>query len=155
MTGFMSLFEPEETIGRFWHRLVGVSTSAPRFPQAGVELVSLKASLSVYFRGLGGPAGVAVSPAVAQTSKHRRSQRLKLALGEERVDSARRDRNTLYLPARIEAFDDPALNRALYFWLAAFFAHLQLFRMAENDPLRRDLRFLEEGVVPEGASLKA
>ncbi|WP_424363153.1 nitric oxide reductase activation protein NorD [Methylocystis parvus] len=154
MSGFLNLFEPEETIGRAWHRLVGAAASMPRFPQAGVDLASLKAPLSVYFRGLGGPAGLAVAPAVAQTSRHRLSQRLKLALGEEKIDAARRDRNALYLPARIEAFEDPALNRALYFWLAAFFSHLPL-TANDADPLRRDLVFLRAARRASGAARAA
>ncbi|MFO1102673.1 MAG: VWA domain-containing protein [Methylocystis sp.] len=151
----MNLFEPEETIGRFWHRLVGASTSTPRFPQAGVDLISVKTALSVFFRGLGGPTGVALAPAVAQTSRHRLSQRVKLALGEEKSDTARRDRNALYLPVRIDVFDDPALNRALYFWLAALFVHRPFRAMQNADPLRRDLIFLRDARRASEAALAA
>jgi nitric oxide reductase NorD protein len=155
MAGLWSQFEPEETIGRGWHRLVGGGASWPRHPQAGVDLSAVKGALAVYFRGLGGPPGIAVAPAVAQSSRHRLSQRLKLALGEERIDQARRDRNALYLPARIEAFDDTALNRGLYFWLAAFFAHRSMASSRDADPLRRDLSFLVEARRATDAALAA
>ena len=155
MAGPWSLFEPEETIGRGWHRLVGGGASWPRYPQAGVDLAAIKGPLAVYFRGLGGPPGVGVAPAVAQTSGHRLSQRLRLALGEEQVDQARRDRNRLYLPARIEAFDDPALNHGLYFWLAAFFAHRSMASSPDADPLRHDLSFLAEARRATVAALAA
>ena len=155
MAGLWSLFEPEETIGRGWHRLVGGAASWPRHPQAGVDLAAVKGPLAVYFRGLGGPPATALAPAVAQSSGHRLSRRLKLALGEEKLDQARRDRNTLYLPARIEAFEDPALNRGLYFWLAAFFVHLPMASSRDGDPLRRDLSFLADARRATFAALAA
>ncbi len=142
MAGLWNLFEPEETIGRVWHRLVGGSASWPQHPQAGVDLSAVKGPLAVYFRGLGGPPGISVAPTVALSSQHRLSQRLGLAIGEEKIDQARRDHKTLYLPARVETFADPALNRALYFWLATFFAHRSMSSSLDVDPLRRDLAFL-------------
>jgi len=155
MAGLWSLFEPEETIGRGWHRLVGRSSSWPRYPQVGVDLATVKGPLAVYFRGLGGAPGIAIASTVAQTSQHRLSQRLRLALGEERMDQARRDRNTLCLPARIEAFDDTALNRGLYFWLATFFAYRSMASSREADSLRRDLAFLTEARRATEAALTA
>ena len=104
---------------------------------------------------LAGPKDFAISAATPQTSQHRLSQRLRLALGEERIDQARRDRNALYLPARIEAFDDPALNRGLYFWLAAFFAHLPTQVHAFDDTLQCDLMFLRRAREASTAALAA
>jgi nitric oxide reductase NorD protein len=155
MAGLLSLFEPEETIGRGWHRLIGGGASWPRHPQAGVDLSAIKGPLAVYFRGLGGPLGMVVAPAVASNSRHRLSQRLKLALGEEKLDQARRDRNALYLPARIEAFDDRELNHGLYFWLAAFFAHRSMASSRDADPLRRELSFLADARRATKAALAA
>ncbi len=39
---------------------------------------------------------------------------------EERLPVAKRDTEALQLPARLDCFPDRALNRQLYFWLAAF-----------------------------------
>lgn len=145
MAGIWDLFEPEEAIGRRWHQLVGVGASWPRHPEASVDLAAVKGSLAVFFRGLGGAAGLVIAATTPQTSGHRLSQWLRFSLGEERIDQARRDRNALYLPARLEIFPDPALNRDLYLWLAAFFAHLPTrTRRSDSDLLRRDLTFLRD-----------
>jgi nitric oxide reductase NorD protein len=151
---FWDLFEPEEAIGRRWHQLVGASASWPRHTAAGVDLGAMKGPLAVFFRGLGGAAGLAIAATTPRSSRHRLSRRLHLFLGEERIDQARRDRNALYLPARLEVFPDPALNRTLYFWLAAFFAHLPVqTRANESDPLRRDLVFLRDAHDATAAAL--
>ncbi len=152
--GLSSLFEPEETIGRYWHRLVGAGASWPKHPQAGVDLATVKGALAVYFRALGGPRSLAIAAAMTENSQHRLSRRLRFAIGEEKIDLARRDRNALYLPPRIETFDDPSQNRALYFWLAAFFAH-RAPSPREIDPLRHDLAFLREARRASGAALAA
>src|SRR5690349_3727317 len=120
ISGLAHLLEPEEFIGAHWHRLVGSGTSWPRFPDAAVTFGSMQSGLGVFFRGLGGAAGLKLAPAVAETSRHRLSLRLRLGLGEERMARPRRDDTALYLPPVIDAFPDPALNRDLYLWLAAF-----------------------------------
>jgi nitric oxide reductase NorD protein len=48
------IFEPEETIGHYWHRLVGGSTSWPHHPDAVVRLGDIRGRLGVVFRALGG-----------------------------------------------------------------------------------------------------
>lgn len=99
----------------------------------------------MFFRGLGGDAGVTIAAAPAETSRHRLTLRLRLGLGEERIGQARCDGNALYLPARLDVFSEPRLNRALYFWLAAFFVHRRKRpHIAGIDPLKRDLLFLRD-----------
>jgi nitric oxide reductase NorD protein len=143
MSRWLDWLEPEEAFGHRWHRLVGYATSWPRHPQAAVALDPLKGALSVFFRGLGGDPAIAVAATMPVTSRHRLAWRLRLGLGEERIAQAHRDQTSLYLPVMLDVFPDMALNRNLYFWLAAFFvqAHPQPPE-TEADPLRRDLLFL-------------
>jgi nitric oxide reductase NorD protein len=136
------LLEPEETVGRFWHRWIGAAASYPRHPQAAAMLDPLRGRLRVFFRALGGPGGVRLAACSHTTSRHRLRLRERLGLGEgERLELARLDAEALLLPARIDCFPDPDLNEALYFWLAAFLAHaVPANRPA--DPLQADIAIL-------------
>jgi nitric oxide reductase NorD protein len=154
MAGFWDLLEPEEAIGRRWHQLVGAGASWPRHPEASVDLAAVKGSLAVFFRGLGGAAGLAIAATTPQASGHLLSGWLRFSMGEERINQARRDRNALYLPAQLDVFPDPALNRDLYFWLAAFLAHRPMrTRPSDSDPLRHDLMFLRDAHETTAAAL--
>lgn len=139
----LAFLEYEEQFGRLWHRLVGERTSWPRFPEAGVDHAELRAALPVFFRGIGGPAGIEVVAGGAARSAHRLRLRQRLGMTDETVPTARLGPERLLLPERIELFADPALNRALYFWLAAFCAMLRLpAEPRPRDPLQADLHTL-------------
>lgn len=156
MGNLLSLFELEELVGRRWHRLVGGASSSPRFPLAGTELAEAKSALAVFFRGLGGTAGITLAGAQAEGSRHRLALRQRLGLGEERITRPRRDGASLYLPPRLEVFAERALNRRLYFWLAAFFAYRRARLPEPNaDPLRHDLVFLRDAYRTTAAVLHA
>src|SRR5271165_2413033 len=156
MINLREWLEPEEAIGKRWHRLVGSAASWPRHPQAAVDLAVLKAPLAVFFRGLGGDAGVAIAGATAATSRHRLNVRLRLGLGEERLVQPSRDQSALYLPPRLDVFPDRALNEALYFWLAAYFVHAVRRPPAPAaDPLHRDLLFLRQARAATASALAA
>ena len=93
------IFEPEESIGQQWHRLVGGATSWPRHPEAAVPLESVRGRLGVMFRALGGPGGVRLMAAGAAVSGHRLGLRQRLGLGAtERLETPRFDGATLELP---------------------------------------------------------
>ena len=127
-----SFFEPEETVGRLWNRLVGERATLPRFPEVTVALSSVARSLGVLFRGLGGLASVEIKPAEDAVSRHRLSLRQRLGRDDERVTLARFTGETLLLPAEIALFPDADLNRALYLWLAGW-----AVAAAERPPRRR------------------
>ncbi|MBY0406317.1 MAG: hypothetical protein K2Q01_01385, partial [Rickettsiales bacterium] len=55
---------------------------------------------------------------------------------------ASRDEVSLALPDQLDHFPEAALNRDLYFWLAAFFAQLEPAGVDGDDPLHADLAFL-------------
>ena len=136
-------WELEEQVGRYWHRLVGEADSYPYHQEAVVTLDSVRAALSVFFRGLGGTPGLTLAAGMPQSSGHRLGLRQRLGLDQECLAQAARNSERLLLPASIACFPSTALNRRLYFWLAAFFA------LAEEpscqrptDPLQADLTFL-------------
>ncbi|GLR83239.1 hypothetical protein [Azospirillum oryzae] len=137
----LEFFEPEETVGRLWHRLIGGRSSYPHHPEAAVTLESMRPRLAVFFRALGGDRGVRLAAGTAAVSGHRLSLLGRIGLGEERVERAALDGNVLQLPTVIDLFPDPALNERLYEWLAAFFAHAEA-EPAPADPLQADLQAL-------------
>ena len=118
----LEFLELEEMVGRRWHRLVGNAASWQRFPDHAVALDAVRGPLAVFFRGLGGASGIALAGAGLTESGHRLSFRQRLGLDTERLDKAVLDGNALRLPVTLDVFPDPALNGALYVWLAAFFA---------------------------------
>ena len=154
----MNLFhalELEERVGGLWHRLVGDRASWPTHPAAEVRLDVVRASLAVFFRGLGGDRGVQITAASARESGHRLSWRQRVGMDRERLVTASRDEVTLALPDGIAFFAEASLNRDLYFWLAAYFAVLEPPAAREADPLRADLAGLIRARVTTRAVLEA
>lgn len=146
--------EFEENVGRFWHRWVSShSTSFPNYPDAAVSLESIAGPLAVFFRAGGGPPGVAVASIAARGSAHRLNLRQRLGFDEETLDLARLDEENLLLPPRIALFEDPRLNRNLYFWLAAMLAAMTPTRVFK-DPLRQDLSAMRQVTAATQAALK-
>jgi nitric oxide reductase NorD protein len=137
-------WEPEEAVGALWDSLVGGRDTTESFPQAAVELARVKASLGVLFRGLGGESGVEIKPAGGESSHHRRSWRRRLSGDAERIETARFDGVTLFLPEKIDAFPSDSLNRQLYLWLAALAVAAAPCDADFADPLRRDIARLRQ-----------
>ena len=118
----LDFLEYEEKVGRFWHRLVGDAASSPRFEDAAVSFDEVKGSLPIFFRGLGGDAGLELVAGGATDSDHRLTWRQRIGMERERLDRAERHEARILLPATIACFPERELNRQLYLWLAAFFA---------------------------------
>ncbi|MEO5375926.1 MAG: VWA domain-containing protein [Alphaproteobacteria bacterium] len=132
----------EERVGRFWHRLVGEKATWPTHPEAEVRLDEVRASLAVFFRGVGGDRGIQIVTAGARASGHRLTWKQRIGMDEERLMLARRDSMSLALPGSIAVFAEYGLNRDLYGWLAAFLAVHEPPAQRETDPLRADLATL-------------
>jgi nitric oxide reductase NorD protein len=132
-------WEPEEAIGTLWDSFAGKLDAEAEFPEAAVELTQTKNALGVLFRGLGGESGVEVKACGAQLALHRRSWRRRFASAADRIETARFDGSTLFLPERIACFADPDLNRDLYRWLAALAVVAQPCHVFRADPLQRDV----------------
>lgn len=113
--------EMEEWVGQRWHRWV--TRAADRtFPQQGVVLDEVKHSAAMLFHAIGGGHGVRVVPAGESRAGGPRGWLQKIAGSGERAATAKLDAETLALPPVIAVFDDRALNRDLYLWLAALAA---------------------------------
>ncbi|AWK85297.1 nitric oxide reductase activation protein NorD [Azospirillum thermophilum] len=136
----LSLFEPEETIGRHWHRLIGGRTSYPRHPGAAVALDAIRPRLAIFFRGLGGDRAVRLASAARTSSGHRLALLERIGLGQEKVERPALDGDVLQLPAVLDVLPRAELNQRLYEWLAAYFAHAEPDAgPLPADPLRADL----------------
>ncbi len=111
----------EEWIGERWHRLV--TRAAERsFVAQGVTLDSVQRPVGLLFRAAGGAPGVRVVPAGLARIGGPRGWLQRLAGSGLRAAVSRLDGETLALPPFIALFDDAALNRDLYLWLAALAA---------------------------------
>jgi len=142
----MALFdflEPEEWIGKHWHRMVGGAASYPAFPDAAARLDQVRGALGTFFRALGGDGGVELAAASAHNSAHRLSLRQRLGMDAERIVTSRFDGMSLLLPPAIDLFPEAALNRDLYFWLTASYTIApDDAEAAPDDPLQVDLNSL-------------
>jgi nitric oxide reductase NorD protein len=118
----LDLMEPEETVGNIWHDMASGIGAHVSYPEASIPLASVRSSLAMLFRSLGGAPGVEMSEAAATLVKHRQPMRRKLGADRDHEWVARFDGERLALPPFIAAFPDPALNRAAYFWLTALAA---------------------------------
>lgn len=108
----------EERVGLYWHRII-TRLAEVRFPEATVSLAQIRAPLGIYFRALGGDPGLQIEAADATAWNARRNWLQRIAGSGGRVELAWMDRRTLRLPPQVALFADTALNRDLYYWLAA------------------------------------
>ncbi|SHH48450.1 nitric oxide reductase activation protein NorD [Cognatishimia maritima] len=116
------LMEPEETVGNLWHDMASGIGAGVTYPEAGVALASVRPSLAILFRALGGNPGVELAEVAPSIVQHRQVMRRKLGAERDREWVARFDGERLALPPVMEAFPDAELNRAAYFWLTALAA---------------------------------
>ena len=114
--------EPEETVGNLWHDMASQIAAEVSYPEASITLASVRPSLAVLFRSLGGAPGVELSEAAATLAAHRRPLRRKLGAERDHEWLARFDGERLALPPFIATFSEERLNRAAYFWLTALAA---------------------------------
>ncbi|KQZ47931.1 protein norD [Rhizobium sp. Root149] len=135
--------ELEESVGKFWHRLVGQTSSMPRYPDQAVTFDEVKPYLATCFRAFGGELTAQLGPAHARTSSHRLRLRQLVGLGEEKLAWAARGEGAMALPPLIDIFPERALNRDLYIWLAAYLALMPSGGVEPGDPLRADLARLD------------
>jgi nitric oxide reductase NorD protein len=111
----------EAWIGERWHRWITRRADRSHAPQA-VNLASVQQPVALLFRAAGGAGGVRVVPAALARTGGPRDWLQRLAGGGRRAPVTRLDGETLALPPQIAVFDDAALNRDLYLWLAALAA---------------------------------
>ena len=108
----------EEQVGALWHRLI-TRASERRFPEAAVRLEDMAGLIGIFFRALGGDAGLEVKAADEHRHGARRGLLARIAGVGDKMALAWRDDRALLLPTLIDRFPEPGLNRDLYLWLAA------------------------------------
>ncbi|HQC29208.1 MAG TPA: VWA domain-containing protein [Methylotenera sp.] len=111
----------EEYVGELWHKLV-TRVADKQHAEAAVCLDEISKTAAIFFRALGGDAGLNLSAAPSTRHGARRGWKDKLASSGERIELSWRDGETLRLPEKIDLFSERSLNRDLYLWLVALSA---------------------------------
>ncbi len=131
-------WEPEETVGKLWHRFASRIDAPPVFEDARIVLEDVAPRLGVFFRGLGGSQSVEIKGVADEASAHRLSWKRRLGAAGECVARASFDGGALRLPLSLAALPSPEANGALYLWLTATAAHAGAMEEA-GDPLHADV----------------
>jgi nitric oxide reductase NorD protein len=111
----------EEYVGELWHKLV-TRVADKQHAEAAITLDEISKTAGIFFRALGGDAGLSLSAAPATRHGARRKWMQKIATTGERIELSWRDGETLRLPSQIALFPERHLNRDLYLWLVALSA---------------------------------
>ena len=114
----------EQFVGTLWHRLVTRAADTGH-GAAAVKLEDIAKPAGILFRALGGDSGLALKAAQATDNAGRRNWLQRLAGSERKIELPWRDQEALHFPASIKLFPQTALNRELYFWLAALAAEMR------------------------------
>lgn len=143
MVNITSLFEPEELIGSFWHRLVSNAGDEKRYPDAAIDLQSIRRRLEIFFRGMGGKAGVEIKAIPPETVDFRKKFLAQIGHGSSAVTRARFDGDHLYLPESIDLLAAKTANEQAYKWLTAWAAICHdRTPITSDDPLQNDIHFI-------------
>ena len=135
-------WEPEETVGSAWHDLVRNWGAEPAFEAARVAYPDVATSVGLVYRAIGGAVGTEILPSAATVARSRVTGRRKLGHDVDHVTRASYDGQTLALPAAVALFEDAALNRKLYIWLAALAAFVETPFEVPGTPLADDVAML-------------
>ncbi|WP_136413225.1 VWA domain-containing protein [Herbaspirillum sp. ST 5-3] len=112
----------EEFVGGLWDKLI-TRTAYRGFPKARVDLKDMEKIAPIFFRALGGDAGLNVRAGTATEHGARRGWLERVAGVGEKIELAWSDENTLHLPSSIDIYPEREQNRELYLWLIALAAH--------------------------------
>lgn len=114
----------EEWVGKQWDRFIRRAAHR-QHDAAAVTLSDMQRTLHLMFRAAGGAAAVRVAPAAETRVGGARDWLQRVAGTGTHAATGRLEPEALSLPPVIAVHADPALNRALYLWLAALAAHLE------------------------------
>lgn len=112
----------EEFIGGLWDKLIK-HTAYRGYPKARTSLKEMERIAPIFFRALGGDAGLSIRAGTAAEHGARRPWLERVAGIGDKVELAWSNDTTLHLPAWIELFPEREQNRELYLWLIALAAH--------------------------------
>ncbi|MEH6476499.1 MAG: VWA domain-containing protein [Sneathiella sp.] len=143
MVQLTSIFEPEEFIGAIWHRLVADVGREHHYPEAAITLDQMRRRLEIFYRGIGGFAGVEIKSITAETVDYRKTFLGQIGHGSSAVTRARFDGDHLYLPEVMDLFKQKEMNEAAYKWLASWAAIAGTESpITAEDPLQTDISFI-------------
>ncbi len=108
----------EEFVGKIWDRFI-TSSADTHYPEAIVHLDDMRRTAGIFFRALGGEAGLRVENATDTDLHSRRTILQRIAGTGKKTQYAWRDEETLRLPDSIALFPERQLNQDLYLWLTA------------------------------------
>ncbi len=111
----------EELVGRVWHKLITRAAST-EFDAARVTLAEMRRPIELLFRAAGGSPLMSLREAQDQRRGGPRGWLQRVAGTGFEAALPALDTNSLALPATLAVFEDRALNRDLYIWLAAMAA---------------------------------
>ncbi len=109
--------ELEEWVGAHWHRFITRHASG-EFEAARVTLESMRRTLGMLFRALGGAPGVALEATPARRLLLRRTWLQRVAGTCEQAPVSWFNGDSLRLPESLAVYPQAELNRELYRWLA-------------------------------------
>ncbi|MCV6574258.1 MAG: VWA domain-containing protein [Cohaesibacter sp.] len=132
-------WEPEETVGAYWHDLIVKADAASQFPEAQVTFDQMVGRISLLFRALGGEQSIEFKAASAEKSRYRLSWLRRIGKVHDQVHRPVFDGTSLSLPLKIDTFPERYLNEDLYKWLAVFAVFLPDYHEPNTDPLQADL----------------
>lgn len=148
-------WEPEETVGKLWHRYASRLDAPDVHDGARVGLSEVGGRLAILFRGLGGNPAVEIKPVADEVSQHRLSLRRRLGTWAEAVPQASYDGAALRLPESLAVFPAREANAALYVWLVAIASQAPIADDMPDDPLQADLTALWHVMQMVEATLEA
>ncbi len=147
-------WEPEETVGKLWHKYASRLDAPSVHDGARVNLDEVGGRLAVLFRGLGGDPSIEIKPVADEHSHHRLSLRRRLGTWAETIPRASHDGLVLRLPASLAVFPVREANAALYIWLGAISSVARPSEEAAyGDALQRDLMSLSRSIRMVDAAL--
>lgn len=133
----------EEWVGQQWDRFIRRAASR-QHDAAAVALPEVQRSITLMFRAAGGAPAVRVAPASERRVGGARDWLQRMAGTGTHAATGRLEPEALSLPPRIAVHADPALNRALYLWLAALAAQIEPTGDWIADNRRASARALEQ-----------
>ncbi|WP_223789498.1 nitric oxide reductase activation protein NorD [Marinicella meishanensis] len=148
----------EEWVGQKWHHYI-TRKSGHQCPDARVTLAEISGQLVVFFRALGGDAGLSIGHTSARPHDGHRTWLQKIAGSGKKSELAHFSGDHFYLPQQLDCFAHRRLNESLYFWLAAMGSFNRAPRvgqvLAHNQALTQQVLHIWPGLWPTYRELVA
>lgn len=131
----------EEWVGQKWHHFI-TQKSSFHYPDQAVALADIKRQLAIFFRSLGGDAGLVISHTSALPNQGHRNWLQKISGTGKKSESGHFSQDFFYLPEKLDCFPEQRLNEDLYFWLTAMGSFNHSPR--SNQPIEHNLMLTQQ-----------